>query len=160
MTATYQLVSAKTSDVATMTANMRSEDAAEATGLGVPLKRALWRSFRSSFWRKSLFIDGELAAMCGVGGNLLGGVGYPWVVTTAAVERLPIRYFREARRETEDMLLVFPRLEGLIAANYTRSLRFFALMGFEIHPPQPWPGTGELFCKITMGREVRREKTM
>jgi hypothetical protein len=128
---------------------MRPEDREEAECLGVSAQRMLWRSFRNSFWRRAHFIDGELAAISAVGGTLLGNVGNPWIITSPIIERAPVAYFREARREVDALLEIFPRLESLIGVKHKKALRFFSMLGFTIIPGEP----GALFHVVVKERE-------
>lgn len=111
---------------------MRADDALEATGLGGEPKRMLRQSFRHSLIAKSAFVDGDVACMWGMTADILSDIGSPWLVTSAAVERLPLAFLHEARREVEAMLCMKRRLENIVAAAYTRAVRFLRLLGFTI----------------------------
>lgn len=149
MSRVYTSAPTTTSDLTRMLENMSPEDRDEADDYGIPVRRLLWKSYRNSLWRKSHFVDGELCAISAVSGVLLGGIGHPWICTTPVIERVPLTYFREARREIDMMLRVFPRLETLISAKNLKALKFFRLVGFEVFPPEG----DSLFCRIVRQRE-------
>jgi hypothetical protein len=144
----YHTAPTTAADLTVMLQNMSQEDRDEAVCYGVPIRRVLWQSYRNSFWRKSHFYEGELAAISAVSGVLLGGVGHPWVCTTPVIERARLTYFREARREIEAMQRIFPRLESMITAKNVKALKFFEIMGFTIHPQVE----NSLFCVISRQR--------
>ena len=154
MSRVYHNAPTTPADLTNMLENMSPEDRDEANDYGIPVRRLLWKSYRNSLWRKSHFVNGELCAISAVSGTLLGGVGHPWICTTPVIERVPLTYFREARREIETMLRIFPRLESMISAKNLKALKFFRLIGFVVFPEE----AGSLFCKIVREREnVSRE---
>jgi len=75
--------------------------------------------------------------MWGMGGDILSDIGEPWLMTSVAVERAPVRFLREARTEVAGMLAVRRRLENYVAADYGRAIRLLEALGFTIEPPQP-----------------------
>lgn len=114
---------------------LRTEDALEITCLGVPVRKALWRSYKSSLLGRVGFVDGEIAAVWGCGGCALGGIGTPWLMTTPVVERVPVSMVKVARREMMGMLDIFPVLENYVAARYQKACRFLEVLGFELGDP-------------------------
>ena len=65
------IVPSKIEDVYRVANNLRSEDKAEITGFGLDPKEALRTSFRHAIIRRTAFVDGEIAAMWGLGGAML-----------------------------------------------------------------------------------------
>lgn len=121
-----------------LAAKLRPEDCAEIVGSGNSPKRSLWRGYRNSVMCETAFVDGEVAAMWGLcvgfvpGLSLLGNIGRPWLLTSAAVERVPFAVVREARRAVTGMLMVKPALENYVLASYTRAVRLVRLVGFTV----------------------------
>ena len=144
-------------DVLAFQTKLRPEDEAEILGLGVSVRKALWRGYRNSVRCRVAYIDGEPAAIWGVCVNLqpgqgpLSNQGVPWLHTTAAVERLPVTFLREARREVAAMQRLYPHLENHVAANYSRAVRFLHLLGFTVDPPQPVGLHGAMYCRFHKG---------
>lgn len=147
----HQIVPATIAHVYALAATMRREDAAEATELCRQPKEFLRRSFRYSLVVKTALIDGEVAAMFGMTGDLLLPHGSPWLVTTAAVERVPVAFVREGKQALAEMRGLKPVLENFVAASYTRAVRFVAVLGFEIDAPQPLGPKGALFHRFHLG---------
>ena len=50
------------------------------------------------------------------------------------------------------MLSFFPTIANRVHAPYRRALKFLALLGFEVGPPEPMPPYGEPFCLVSMTR--------
>ena len=125
-------------DVYAVAANLRPADAAEALAVGKDPRRALRASFRTSLTpAKVLLIDGRHAALWGLGGDILSDVGIPWLLTTPAIERVPMYFTHQAALERDAMLAIKPRLENFVAADYLAAVRFAALLGFAVDPPFP-----------------------
>lgn len=141
------------SDVYAIAARMREQDAAEARALNRCPKRALRASFRASLTPPRVAeIHGEPVAIWGVGGDILSDVGHPWLVTTPAVERVPVSFVRVGTDELARMLEVKPFLENYVAAQYRRAIAFLRFVGFVVEPPQPVGRTRALFCRFWIDR--------
>lgn len=136
----YWVVPAVSEHVHPLAQSLRALDVAEVTGTGNRVHRALWRGLRNSVFAETAFVDGEIAAMWGLavgyspGVSLLSDVGRPWLLTTAAVEKVPFAVVREARRATDRMLTIKPRLENAVLASYTAAIRMLGLIGFTVDP--------------------------
>lgn len=139
----YMIVDAEAEHVKMLCASLRSDDLDEISRFGVSPRRGLWRSFRVSLLRRAAFVDGEIAAMWGVGGTVLGSEGIVWLMTSDAIERAPFAFVREARSEVATMLQIWPRLVGMVSPDYARAVKFLSLLGFSIIPN----GSLSLFSK-------------
>ncbi len=130
----YLIRDAEIADVYALARNLRDGDRLEVASLGVTPAMGLRKSFRNAVVRRTAIIDGEIAAMWGVGGSAVGNTGYPWLMTAPAVERIPVLFLRVARSELGRMRRRFHRLEGLVAAEYTMACRFLEVLGFMLGP--------------------------
>ena len=113
-------------------------DAAEIEITGDGTRQALWRSYRKSIIARTVFIDGEIAAMWGMGGCVLGRIGRPWLLTAPPVERVKVSFLREARAGIATMLSICPELRGYVDAHYTRAIRLLEALRFEIGDEFPF----------------------
>jgi hypothetical protein len=143
-----RIVPAEPEHCALLAANMRHDDAEECRAIGLSRIRVLNRAFRGSIMCRTAFVDGDIAAMWGLGGNLLSNVGHPWLLTTPAAERSPFLYVRVARQQLADMLALRPVLYDYVAAKYTRAIRLLKLLGFTVGDPVPIGRHQALFCKF------------
>lgn len=148
----YFLRPAEITDVYTLARNLRDGDRLEVTSLGLSPMVALRKSFQHAIIRRTAIVDDQIAAMWGMGGTMLSNVGYPWMLTAPAVERVPVGFFREARSGVLEMLRLRNRLEGHVAAQYTCACRFLTALGFELGEPEPKGPHGILFRSFTMER--------
>ncbi len=136
---------------------LREEDRAEIAGLGGNVRKALWRGFRNSIWCRVATVDGEIAAIWGLcvagraGIGPLSGKAVPWLLTTDAIERVPVAFVRHARREVAAMRRLYPSLENHVAADYRRAVKFLRLIGFAVDPPEPVGIGGAAFCRFHIG---------
>jgi hypothetical protein len=132
---------------------MRAGDRAEAAALGRDPRQALRLSFRASLTPPRVAeIDGEPAAMWGLGGMILSDVGAPWLVTTALVERVPVAFVKIARAELALMLALKPRLENVVMAKYTGACRLLEVLGFRLGPAEAVGRARTLFRAFTLER--------
>lgn len=128
----YVIVDLAPAHIHVVARNLRDGDRAEVEATGLTPQRALWQSYRASHIRRAALVDGKVAAVWGCSGPLMAAVGHPWLMTTAAIEAIPVSFVREARSEVAAMLAVHPRLINFVAARYTRALRFLEALGFAI----------------------------
>lgn len=125
-------------DVYALARRLRVGDRAEIEAVGKEPRRVLRMSFRASLMRPQVaLVDGEIAAMWGLGGNILSDTGAPWLMTGIAAERVPVSFLRIARRELAAMLAIKPRLENFVAAEYGRAVRLLEVLGFSIEAAEP-----------------------
>lgn len=139
-------------DVYRVAANLRTEDEAEITGLGLNPRDALRTSFRHAILRRTAFVDGEVAAMWGLGGAMLANEGSPWLMTTPVVERVPVTFIKVGRAQLDEMLQHRAFLSNVVAASYKRACRFLEVMGFVLDPPVPLGPNGVLFRRFWIER--------
>lgn len=156
MPLTVRIADSTISDLYALANNLRAADAAEITALGASPKSALRICFRNGILRQTAFVESdgnsEIAAMWGLCGAALSDVGEPYLLTTAAVERVPIATVRAGREAVGRMLRLRRELVGHVDANYTRACRFLELLGFTLGDPRPVAPTGALFRPFKIGR--------
>lgn len=133
--------------------NLARDDEQEIVDMGVRPRDGVLDSWRASIWRRAALIDGEPAALWGVGGDLLSAVGAPWLLTTPLVERAPLACLRLARREMRDALRLYPVLRNLVSIEHKKALRFLEKVGFELGRVEPAGRYGKLFREVTMKAE-------
>ena len=75
-------------DVRELSKRMREQDKQEAIALGYQPHKALYYSFKHGLYRITALIDGEVAAMWGVGGSPMGLVGQPYLITSNLIYKL------------------------------------------------------------------------
>lgn len=147
-----ELVTASREHMAAVIQTMREKDREEALNAGMTVDRAAWRSYRASVFAKAALVDGEIAAVWGVAGTL-GRVGQPWLFTTPLVERAKMHFVRIMRQEVQNMLVLYPRLQGLVDDAYVGAVRLLGAVGFEIGEPFSYGRYGMPF------REYRAERS-
>ena len=147
----YTIIPARKEHCDELAYNMRAADRAEVQAAGLSSYRAVNRAFRSGIMTRTAFIDGEIAAMWGLGGNLLSDEGQPWLLTTKAVERIPISFVKVGKGQVLEMLKFRSVLRNYVAADYFQAIRFLKIIGFNIGEPENI-GARKLFCKFEMVR--------
>lgn len=98
----------------------------------------LCQVFRTSTWRRALFIDGRCVGLGGVTGALMGPRGQVWLVLAPEALRHPRVLLREGRRTLNELLGRHGALATLIMAGDDAAARFARHLGFRI-----WPGPSQ-----------------
>jgi len=140
-------------DVFHLVAKLRAADRAEIEALGIEPRFALRKNFRSAILRKTYIVDGEIAAMSGLCGEMMGDIGRPYLLTTPAAERVPVAFIKHARAAVVEMLRHKLRLEGYVAADYLGACRMLEMVGFTLGKPEPFGSRGALFRSFTLVRD-------
>jgi hypothetical protein len=127
-------------DIHEICLSINDEDKAEAEAMGHKPSYLLWKSYRSALIRKTILVDGNIAAMLGVVGVFMGLTGEVYLVTSAAAREVsPFVFVRIYQKELYAMLELFPALESLTDLRYTKAIKTLALSGFEVNqPPESW----------------------
>lgn len=116
-----------------MANNIRKKDKLEAERMGLDARRGLFYAYRTAVWRRTALVDDKVAAMWGVRGMTLSGVGEPYLITTPVVETVsPVRFARVYRNEVNQMKQLFPILENYVDANYDEAVKMLRIAGFQI----------------------------
>ena len=151
----YDIVKSEFSHIKKLADNLRPEDRRECKAMGLTGFRAILNSFKTSMYSKTVLLGDEVAAMFGVGGTLLG-TGYPWLLTSNAVERAPASFLRETKNHIHEMLNYYTSLSAVMHNDYEKSLKFFSFLGFELSEPFEMGKPGELWRRATL-EEARWE---
>ena len=86
--------------------------------------------------------------MWGLAGVVLSGRGEPWLLTSKAIERIPVSFIKEGRKEIAEMMELCHKLEGVTTEAYPRAHRFLRALGFNLS--EPFLLKGVLVRKYTM----------
>lgn len=148
----YEIVLTDRTHVAALGGNLRAADLSEIQAAGMTGQRALWRSWRAAYYSSTAVVDGEVAAIWGVGGCPLGRVGRPWLLTSPAVEKVRLAFVREARAEVGKMLIIFPEMRGFVDSRYQGALRLLQTLGFDLSEPLPFGPLGAPFRQYSIRR--------
>jgi hypothetical protein len=139
-------------------ASMRPEDAAEVGAAGgyTPLGAILASMDESDVSVAFFFSDGSLGGIFGerVTGDPLDPICIPWLLTTSAVERNALEFFRASRRVVEDMNKRYRFLVQNVDARYERAVLWATAIGFRALPPEPFGKAGLPFYPIVRSHHV------
>ena len=131
---------------------LRTGDRCEVMAAGMTPLKALWRSWRPSVIASAGFVDGEIAAVWGMIGSPLCRVGNPWLLTSAAVEKVPRAFMEISREEVRRMLSICPVLEGLVDPAYWKAVRFLTFLGYSFGEPMRYGPHSATFLPYRMER--------
>lgn len=147
------IVDTKPEHVRELRETIREADRREIESYGFTCAKGLWRSYKNSLVNKTALIEGEVAAVWGCGGTFIGETGQPWLLTSHAIKKIsPLKFARAYKREVNEMINMFPKLENYCAAEYHEALRLLDIAGFTIGEPEQM-GKG-MFRKFTLERAV------
>lgn len=114
---------------------LREADKLEVIGMGSTVEESFRLTWRRSLLTQTVLVGDRVAAVGGVGGSPLGGIGQPWMLTTPLFERIPVFMVKEGRRQVGNWLAIFSRLESLVDARYGRACGFLEALGFRLDEP-------------------------
>lgn len=136
-----EIVETKPFHVLELRSTLREEDASEICKFGLPIRKALYRSFRNAIFCRTALVDGKVAACWGLGGVVLGDIGHPWLLTGTVCNAVsPITFARIYKEQVQEMLTHFDILENWVDSGYTKSVRLLKLIGFTLDDPMPIKG--------------------
>ena len=136
-------------DIYALADRLRDEDLSEITGLLAKSPReALRTSYRHAILRRTALIDGEIAAMWGLGGAMLSDNGTPWLMTSKLVERVPVTFVKTARAQLGEMLCHRRFLSNYVLATYRGACRLLEVLGFVLDPAVPMGPQGLPFRRF------------
>lgn len=136
----YRIVPCSLAHLRELARTMRDDDRAEIMMAGyVPrhLLIGLWR--RTAEPRCALILHDDrwqVAAAWGDTAQLLADDGSMWFFTAPVIEKLPLAFFREARRDIAERLVTRDALVADVAASYAKAIRFFTMLGFSVGAPR------------------------
>lgn len=149
---TYEIVFTDLSHVAALGVNLRAGDLSEVQAAGMTGQRALFRSWRQAYYSATALVDGEVAAIWGVGGSPMGRIGRPWLLTSPAVEKARFAILRVGRGEVGKMLGIYPEMRGFVDSRYEGALGLLRLLGFDLSDPMPFGPNQAPFCQYSIRR--------
>lgn len=141
--------------VAALVQNLRQQDRDELAAWGYPDARAaIIDSVTRSAWCRTCTVDGEVAAITGLGrgGSDDAPFGIPWLLGTDLVTRHRRVLARHARDYIPRMLDVYPRLVNHVHARNTVAVAWLRHLGFTLREPHIHEPTGEPFHVFEMHR--------
>lgn len=137
----YCIVPATEAGAVALARRLRAADKAEVTAQGLTPQQALVQSLRGSLWARMAVLGGRPFCMWGVeAASLIGGVGYPWLLGSAVLDRFPRDFLRESRAGLAEMLETFERLDVFVDARYAKAVRWLRWLGFVAGEPVMFGG--------------------
>lgn len=132
--------------------NMREADAKEvAASHGVTPHEAIRDGIRASKWVSVALADGEPVAVVGlVQGDVLSGIGTPWLLGTDRLFEIGKTLTRHSLIGLQQMLEKCPRLENYVHVENTTSIKWLKVLGFNFDDPIPLGRNGEMFHRFWM----------
>lgn len=147
-----RLVIARADHIPLIAARMRPEDRAEVWASDRLFPEEVLRlSLRNSEWARVAFVDADPLAIFGV--CLLPDAAVPWVLTTDAVCKYPLTFYRSSKAIFREIREAYPLLAQAIDARYTSAISWAKRLGFTVGEPLSLGKRGEKFLPITLKGE-------
>jgi hypothetical protein len=148
----YEIVPTDRTHIDALGRNLRVADQSEIQAAGMTGQRALWRSWRAAYYAATALVDGEVAAVWGVGGSPMGRIGRPWLLTSPPIERVRFAILRVGRGEVGKMLAIYPEMRGFVDSRYEGALGLLRKLGFDLSQPVPFGPHGAPFRQYSIRR--------
>lgn len=124
---------ARPSHVARIAKRMRAVDQAECAAVGSSPKAALRSGLRISTFALTVLCDDRPVAMLGVApGNVMEGVGVPWLLATDEALKAGRQFATWGPKIVAAMCSEWPRLENYVGAENVRAIRVLRRLGFDL----------------------------
>ena len=127
----WEIVDGKPFHCGMMARSLRDEHRHAIMADTASIHRELRAAFDGSHYKKSLIVDGELLAVGGVMGSVLGFSGVVWLAMTNRAKQYKLLTVRLARQTLEELLAVHPTLNAGILFGDETSRKFAEFLGFE-----------------------------
>jgi|GEM_PF-1433939 hypothetical protein len=141
-------------DVDFVAANLRESDRRDLEGLHpeMSIREIIMNDVEYSMLVYGLYRDSRVQAVFGVI-PIVSGVGSPWVVGSAEVEKDPLPFARASKRLLNMLQRTFPLLDTWVCARNKKSLIWHKWCGFEFEQQTVRMGRDDYF------RARRRART-
>lgn len=111
--------------------------------------QALRACLRRSEVARTVFVGDEALAMFGV---IAGDpVSTPWLLTTTAVDRYPMAFWRASKLVVPELRALYPLMAQAIDVRYTRAVSWARRLGFAVGEPVAYGMAGLPFHPIALG---------
>ena len=135
---------AEESDAIFIGDKMTEEAKREIRKAGEDPAKAVQFSWRCSDVCNVLELDGEPIMIYGVYGSILG-TSKVWAIGTDGCKRCPMFMVRIGKKVVRAFRSVYGALENWCDADYTASIKWLKMIGFEVDPPK------DGFCHLHIG---------
>ena len=145
-----EIVPATLAHVQIIGETMNDEDRDEIEAAGLVPRRALWRGWKNSIMRYTALVDNVPAAIWGVEGSVMGGVGVVWFITAKKAREVSPHRFRSIYvGEVRKMLEIYDTLVNCVAVEYDGAVRMLKIAGFNLDEPQPLGRLRRMYSKFS-----------
>lgn len=115
-----------------LTKRIRHKDAQESLKLGFEPLVAITQCFKYAVLRKTVLINGEVAAVFGVTGSFFAEQNTLYLITSEVVNQVsPLTFVKIYLQELEKMISTFNKLVCYVDVDYKEAVRLLELVGFE-----------------------------
>lgn len=126
-----EIVDAKIRHCGQIARYLRVDHAAMLMRRDVPIHRELRRHFDASYYRRSAFVDGHLAAVWGCEGALISSSGFLWLALSQYALKFPTAALRYAKREIDHLAKTKTELGTTLLPEDEAAQRLAVFLGFE-----------------------------
>ena len=133
---------------------LRQADRDEVAAMGATCRMAVEGSRQMSDYAWTGLINGVPAMLFGCGAPLVSQAGEVWALGTDLCSTAPREMLVYGRKLIRMMLEIYPELQNYCDARYHAAHRWLKKLGFTVGPAEPRGPNGELFCKISIRKEI------
>ncbi len=152
----------RAADIRKLKNNLREEDNRELRkASGHHPYYALVMTYRKSEETWVGMIDGEIACVWGVfHDSVLGKTARIWLLSTAVMEKAPIRVARFTKAWLTKLLKKYDILENYVDDEYTKCKKWLKWLGFTIEDPEPFGAELAPFCHFYIKADKEENKNV
>jgi hypothetical protein len=111
---------------------LRDEHRQEIAAVNVKPRHVMLACYRLTPEPWACITREGVMAVWGDAAPVMARIGYAWVFTSPLIEKVPLFFFREVRRQVRKMLETRDVVISDIGAGCEKALRFYKMIGFSI----------------------------
>lgn len=156
-TSRFTIIPAKPWHCGAMMRRLRLEHQRAVARTGMDAHRELSSMFDQSSYRRSLLIDGRLAALGGVTGGMASATGFAWMVLTDEATQYPLYLVREIRRQLDAIMITKRELATTVIGGDEAALRMAIFLGFHVADHGPGSPAASRFARRQLRRHIETD---
>lgn len=146
-----EIVEASLAHMRAVAGRLRVEERLETVAAREVPRHLMLRLWGDATYRRAGLVEGEVAAVWGCGGTLGSSAADVWLFTTPVIDKIPLRFVREARGQIAEMLKTRHTIYSACLETCERSLRLWQMLGFEAQDAVD-VGGGQRFRALVLNR--------
>ncbi len=128
----FEIITGRLHHCGKIARRLRAEHKNAVIGLGADVHVGLVSAFHDSCWCRTWLVDGQVAAVAGIGATFLNSYGRIWLAASELATKYPIAFVKSCQKELATMATMKSQLFATILPDDKTAERFASFLGFEV----------------------------